>query len=174
MELRAYYKKADVKQKLEEASIKPSNHASDDNPFQYRWGGFTQDDNDPELVYCTLRSAIEQLPTIIKGTEPEKVSLHAKLAAEQNQHIKQGSGKEGKSSWEIEFGSEKFAPSCGHKNFCMCEAFRAVINIWIYGSSIQSVLDCYDRIRQGKLGGEWQGSPSAIVATVNFDETANW
>lgn len=171
MELRIYVSREQAQKALENANIKQNaTRSNSENPWKYGWGPFEPDQDNPEQAYYTINSLVVEHPTITKDLEVKSITLHAKLAAEQNQHIKQGTGTVGKTQWEVEFGAESFRPQSDSSDSYFLKSFRAIISIWVRGENVQSVIDCYKKIRQGDLGGNWKGEPAAIIATTNMDE----
>jgi len=163
MKKRVYVRKHSAQKRLEKAGI--LQQVMPEEPWKYSWGPFVADDSSDSLVYYQSKSLIGEPPVLAKGLKVVKVSLHAKLAAEQNQHLKQGCGKEGQASWEVEFGAEKFEAPTASPSSYNANAFRSIVTILVRSEKLKSAQDCYKKIREGELGGNWKGAPAAIVAT---------
>ncbi|MDD5040449.1 MAG: hypothetical protein PHY34_04850 [Patescibacteria group bacterium] len=169
MNIRVYFRKRSVEARLKAAGIKQD--VGPETPWKYSWGLFKADTSNRNLVYCTLDSLTEPMPPFVRGLQPVAFSLYAKVPMEQNRHIRQGAGKLGESSWEVEYGAAEFnTPSASSEIMNFAKAYRAVVRIRVRGTNWQSVTDCYKKIRQGELGGEWKGESADIVVVGTLED----
>lgn len=156
MKIWVFYTASSLYRRLKKAGImkKEETTVSD-----YSTGYFTFK-RDPSLAYVELKSLIDPLPGLVKGLKIQRISLHDMLPLEQNPHISQAQGKFGESRYEVSRGIEKYTGQVGQ--FSSTDAFRAVVRIKIRGNNLQSVMDCYDKIRKGEHADEWKGSAEIL------------
>jgi len=115
------------------------------------------DDTDNRYAYLKITEYTElEIHPFLKGLKIYKVTLYETLSKEENLHIKQGAGTEGKSRWSVNYGDERFNPPTGSLHGCS-EAYRSVIRIRINGTDLQSAKDCYKKIRRGEMPAKWKG-----------------
>lgn len=149
METRIYFN-----QKSIAGRIKRIEENEDELNFS-KYNFYGSDDN-CNTVYCTLTSLLHSLPSLVKGLKVIKVSLHDVLPFEQHTHIRQGEETFGNQKTKLVVSHEDksfFAPVTG-----LGTIFRAIINIWIIGTNLESVFECYRKIREGRIPtGKWKG-----------------
>ena len=155
MEARIYFRTSSVRNRLEKSGYglcdENLRESYLDKHFEFHH------DLNSNLVYTKITEFHDlKVPVLCKGLKVVKVTVFDTLNKEENHHIKQGQGSEGKSRWNISFGDEKFEiPTANEYNTTY--AYKSIIRIRIHGTDIQSAKACYDKIRQGKLGGNWKG-----------------
>lgn len=148
MKLRTYFTKRSMQTRLQKSGL----YDPEKNHFP---GKYNKCSDDPNLGYFEQTSLMEELPGLLKGLKPIKISLHEELPLEQNLHILQGCGSFGESKYEISFGDDSYG--IGDYGY----GWRAVVRINIIGENKQSISDCYKKIRsKGELPGTsnaWKG-----------------
>ena len=149
METRIYFNKKSIASRIKRIE------KNEDEPNFAKYNFYGADDG-CSTVYYTLTSLLDSLPSLVKGLKVIRISLHDLLPFEQNTHMKQGEGAFGNkgTKLEVSYKDDKFfAPGTG-----IGDIFRAVISIWVTGTNLESIFDCYRQIREGKIpAGNWKG-----------------
>ena len=177
MEARIYFKRKSAIRRLDKARIKFDIDPKTDE-FSFRLGDvrIKSDEAEKDLAYAAFTSLLNlRIPRIFNGLSVNKVTIYDTLLKEENSHIKQGKGKEGKAHWMISYGDDKFNPPINSSSIFSPEAFRSVIRIRIHGKNIDSCESCYDKIRRGDVRFTWKGdieipSHCGVKDKVNFTE----
>ena len=175
MESRIYFNRKALLRRLEENYI--GINGDKDREFNTFVIGnqcsFHSEASDPKIAYAKITDYTGlRIPRILKRLKVIEVTLFEILLKEENLHINQGSGKEGKSQWTISYGDDMFNPPNDGPNWS--EAYRSVIRIRVRGISIHSVQDCYNKIRKGETNNEWKGNghkPSHCGLSVQMENS---
>ncbi len=172
MEIRVYFRKKSVVNRLVREKIIEEGK-EDEKLYGYNTGGIYSEDYDHSLVYFKVNTLFGlELPQVVKGLKVTKVTLHDILLLEQNTHIQQGEGTFGNGTkYETTYTDDDFElPSASE--YSNAKGYRAVIHIWVKGVNAQSVADCYKKIREGELSGNWKGIPVVPIHCKGYNAPA--
>lgn len=166
METRVYFNAKPVKKRIEKYASEEDKSRSDWPRFD--WYEFYTDqglDHEPDLVYCNLKHLSDSLSRLAKGLKAVRISLHDVLHLTQNKHIKQGEGKFGNQGTKFEISYRPKDVEVSSDEF-YGETRITEISIWVTGTNLKSIFDCYRQIREGKLPtGNWKGEAISPIKT---------
>lgn len=157
MEARVYFDRAEVLKALKEHKMEIG--GEEDGFFYTSAGGcyVVGESSEPDLAYFKITEYLDlEIHPFLAELQFSKITLFDTLSKEENLHIKQGTGREGKTLWSITYGDKKFdAPTACTTSWAY--AYKSVIRIRIKGTSLDSVKACYDKIRKGEMENIWKG-----------------
>lgn len=167
MEARIYFRLKSVQARVEKANLL-RNHLES---YLDKSAEFIVDKLS-NLVYIKVYEYHElDIPVLCKGLKIVKIVIFDTLNKEENNHIPQGQGKEGKTKWTVYFDSEEFEIP-NNNPYNSTYAYKSLIKIRIYGTNVQSVKSCYNKIRKGDIDNCWKGA-SYAPSHCGLPETHN-
>jgi len=161
MEARIYFNKQAVLRRLEKAGVLKKEEGKKESGYNYTNLGNTtviREDKEPDLAYVKANDVIDlEIHRIFKGLKIVNVTIFDTLLKEENQHIKQGTDSMGRATYSVTYTDEKFDIPTASQYGC-AYAFRSLIKVRVRSTNLQSAVDCYKSIREGKSSENWKGS----------------
>lgn len=161
MEARIYFNRQAVLRRLEKAGLLKKGGGKVETGYNYTQLGNTtviREDKEPYLAYVKVNDIIDlDIHRIFKGLKIVNVSIFDTLLKEENQHIKQGADSMGRATYSVTYTDEKFdIPTASQ--YGSAYAFRSLIKVRVRSTNLQSAVDCYKSIREGKSSENWKGN----------------
>lgn len=162
MEARIYFRRQSVLNRLEKNNVEVKGDVKGDLYVGYSSSDgchIKGDKEEPNLAYQKITDFVDlEVHHYLKGLKIVKISLFDTLSKEENLHIKQGSGSEGKSHWSISYGDKRFTCQVsGNEYVSEAHSYISLVKIRIKSTDLQSAKACYDKIRKGEMNNTWKG-----------------